>query len=112
MAERDEALRAVQEWEARCQQLEAEAEALQNELQRQEMELANGRADAETRGAAVAGLESMLTNLMKAAAQGRHSGKLLYGCSRLLYGWSSDSLANDGCIPDAHSTGLHSMEPK
>lgn len=75
MAERDEALRAIEEWEVRCQQLEAEAEVLQAEIQRQEMELANGRADAETRGAAVAGLESMLTNLMKAAAQGRHPGE-------------------------------------
>ena len=73
-AARDEALRANEEWEARCHQLEAEAEVLQADLQRQEMELANGRADAETRGAAVAGLEGMLRTLMKAAAQGRHQG--------------------------------------
>lgn len=81
-ADRDEALKAVEEWEVRCQQLEAEAGILQAEIQRQEMELANGRADAETRGAAVAGLESMLANLIKAAAQGRYSGKPVCGQSR------------------------------
>ncbi|KAK9863504.1 hypothetical protein WJX84_001683 [Apatococcus fuscideae] len=48
VTERDEALRAVEEWEARCQQLEAEAEVLQ--------------------------AETMLTSLQKACDQGRHAG--------------------------------------
>ncbi|KAK9819108.1 hypothetical protein WJX74_002074 [Apatococcus lobatus] len=74
IAAKTEALRALEEWETRCQELEAEVEVLQAEVQRHQMELANGRADAETRGAAVAGLEAMLTSLMKAAAQGRHPG--------------------------------------
>ncbi len=78
VTERDEALRAVEEWEARCQQLEAEAEVLQAEVQRQELELAAGKADAETRGSAVAGLQTMLTSLQKACDQGRHAG---IGCA-------------------------------
>ena len=75
MAERDEALRVIEEWDARCQQLEGEAEVLQAEIQRQELELAAGKADAETRGAAVTSLEAMLTNLTKAHAQGRYAGR-------------------------------------
>ncbi len=74
MAEREEALRVAEEWEARCQQLESETEALQAEVQRQEMELSAGKADAETRGTAVAKLEAMLSNLAKAQGQGRHAG--------------------------------------
>ena len=74
VAERDEALRAVGEWEARFEQLESEVEALQAEVQRLEFELAAGKADAETRGTAVASLEAMLSNLATAHAQGRHTG--------------------------------------